>query len=97
MRASRAGNPAAYTTFVEARERAWDEPLRQPIERCVESLLALIIRTVETSKDAVVHPSDALVKLPVERPVRRVQCDLLAVSTARQDAQAKEAREKVLK
>jgi hypothetical protein len=42
-------NPAAYAQFVEHRERAWDEPLRQPIERCVEHLLSLVIRTIEVS------------------------------------------------
>ena len=55
------------------------------------------IRTVRTSAEHHVHPSAPLVQLAVERPVRRVQLDLLATSTARQDAQAKEAREKVLK
>ena len=42
-------NPQAYNTFVEARERAYEAPLRQPIERCVEHLISLVIRTVETS------------------------------------------------
>ena len=42
-------NPSAYKSFVEERERAWDAPLRQPIERCVESMIALIIRTIEMS------------------------------------------------
>ena len=42
-------NPSAYNSFVEERERSWDDPLRQPIERCVEGILALIIRTIERS------------------------------------------------
>lgn len=41
-------NPAGYTAFVKARERGWEDPLRQPIRRCVEHLLSLIIRTIET-------------------------------------------------
>ena len=42
-------NPSAYKSFVEERERDWDAPLRQPIEHCVESVIALIIRTIELS------------------------------------------------
>ena len=42
------GNPAGYSAFVKARERNWEDPLRQPIERSVEHLLSLIIRTIET-------------------------------------------------
>jgi hypothetical protein len=42
-------NPQAYTIFVEARERSWGDKLRQPIARCVEHLLSLLVRTVESS------------------------------------------------
>lgn len=42
-------NPQAYNVFVEARERSWGDKLRQPIERCVEHLISLIIRTVENA------------------------------------------------
>ena len=40
-------NPTGYAAFVKARERGWDDPLRQPIHRCLEHLLSLIIRTIE--------------------------------------------------
>ena len=42
-------NPQGYNAFVEARERAWGDKLRQPIERCVEHLINLLIRTVESA------------------------------------------------
>ena len=40
-------NPTGYAAFVKARVRGWDDPLRQPIHRCLEHLLSLIIRTIE--------------------------------------------------
>ena len=40
-------NPTTYAAFVKARVRGWDDPLRQPIHRCLEHLLSLIIRTIE--------------------------------------------------
>lgn len=42
-------NPTAYNVFVEARERHFGDPLSMPIERCVEHLLQLIIRVIESS------------------------------------------------
>ena len=61
------GNPAAYATFVEARERAWDAPLQQPIERCVEHLVSLIIRTVDASIGRASHEARGISKSEVMR------------------------------
>jgi hypothetical protein len=44
----RAKNPTGYAAFVKARERGWEDTLRQPIQRCLEHLLSLLLRTIET-------------------------------------------------
>ena len=41
-------NPEGYRNFIKARERGWEDPLRQPVHRCVEHLISLLIRTIET-------------------------------------------------
>jgi hypothetical protein len=43
----RAKNPTGYAAFVKARERGWEDTLRQPIQRCLEHLLSLLLRTIE--------------------------------------------------
>jgi hypothetical protein len=43
----RAKNPTGYSAFVKARERGWEDTLRQPIQRCLEHLLSLLLRTIE--------------------------------------------------
>eukprot|EP00962_Isochrysis_galbana_P030622 scaffold9933_cov125-Isochrysis_galbana.AAC.4 len=45
----RFGDPRAYDAFIRSRAGRWDEPPTQPMERCVEHLLFVLIRTVEAS------------------------------------------------
>ena len=43
------GHPAIYKMFIEDHRQRWDEEPRQPIERCVEHLVAYIRRFVDSN------------------------------------------------
>ena len=38
---------AKWDNFCDAHPQSWDTPLRQPIEKCVDALIVLVIRTIE--------------------------------------------------
>ena len=42
-------HPDTYEAFMRDHAQAWDEAPRQPIDRCVDHLLSLIVHTVEGS------------------------------------------------